>query len=110
MKTNRGFELHHFLDDYNAECSIQESSSIEPHIWLGISKPQLSIMYKDKDKLVGLDKVQPDNPECNEGWCTINIPKEVLIESRMHLNKKQAKELAKQLNYFVRTGRLKEIK
>ena len=109
MKTNRGFELNHFTDDYGVDCSIQESSSVEPHIWLGVHHPRICIMYKDKDKLVGIDKVQLDDPECNEcGWCTINLPKEVLIESRMHLNRKQAKELAKQLNYFARTGYLKE--
>ena len=111
MKTNRGFELNHFTDDYGVDCSIQESSSVEPHIWLGVHKARLSIMYKDRDKLVGIDKVQKNDPHCNEwGWCTINLPKEVLFESRMHLNRKQSKELAKQLNYFARTGKLKEIK
>lgn len=109
MKTNRGFELNHFTDDYGVDCSIQESSAVEPHIWLGVHHPRICIMYKDKDKLVGVDKVKLDNPECNSyGWCTINLPKEALIESRMHLNRKQAKELAKQLNYFARTGYLKE--
>ena len=41
-------------------------------------------------------------------WCPINLPKEVLIESRMYLNRKQAKELAKKLNYFSKKGRLRE--
>lgn len=108
MKTNRGFELQHFTDDYSVNCSIQESSAIEPHIWLGIDDPRLSIMYKDRDKLIGIDKVEKDHPECNEfGWCTINLPKEVMIESRMHLNRKQAKELANKLRYFAEHGCLK---
>lgn len=109
MKTNRGFEVQYFTDDYNVDCSIQESSSLEPHIWLGISNPRLSILYKDKDKLIGIDKIKQDNINGKESsWCTINLPKEVLVESRMHLNRKQAKELAKKLNYFSKKGRLRE--
>lgn len=109
MKTTRGFELNYFKDDYGVDCSIQESSSIEPHIWLGVHKPRIGIMYKDRYKLIGIDKVEKDSPECNEyGWCTINLPKEALIASRMHINRKQAKELSKQLKYFAKTGRLKE--
>lgn len=109
MKNIRGFEIQHLKDDYNVEYSIQESSSLEPHIWLGISNPRLSIMYKDKDKLIAIDKeIEKDSPECE--WCSIPLPKEVLIESRMHLNRKQAKELSKKLKYFARHGYLKEEK
>lgn len=36
MKNIRGFEVQHFLDDYGLDCSIQESSAVEPHIWLGV--------------------------------------------------------------------------
>lgn len=109
MKTNRGFEIQHFQDDYNVECTIQESSAVEPHIWVGIHRPRVCIMYKDRDKLIGIDKVEKDSPECNDyGWCTINIPKEALMESRMHLNRKQAKELAKKLNFFAKHGYLKK--
>ena len=109
MKTNRGFEIQHFIDDYGVDCSIQESSSVDPHIWLGVNNPRISIMYKDRDKLIGIDKVEKDSPECNEcGWCTVQLPKEALNESRMHLNRKQAKELAKKLNFFAKYGYLKE--
>lgn len=34
-KTQRGFKRTDFKDCYGANCSIQESSSIEPRIWLG---------------------------------------------------------------------------
>lgn len=109
MKTNRGFELNHFADDYGVDCSLQESSSAEPHIWLGVHNPEIKIMYKDAIKY-GM-ALQKCHPETNEyGWCDIPIPPEALIKSRMHLNKKQAKELAKELLYFSRTGRLKEHK
>lgn len=33
MKNERGFETQHFSDDYGIDCSIQESSAVEAHIW-----------------------------------------------------------------------------
>lgn len=108
MKTNRGFELNHFTDDYGIDCSIQESSAVEPHIWLGVHNPDIRIMYKDRDKLLDINKLKKDYPECNEYvWCTMNIPKEAFINSRMHLNIEQAKQLVEELEYFIKTGRLK---
>lgn len=107
MKTNRGFELQHLIDDYGVEYDLQESSSCEPHIWLGINRPKLMIMYKDA-RAIGLD-LKKNDPETNEwGWCDFPVPKEVLIESRIHLNREQAKDLAKRLNYFARHGYLNE--
>lgn len=113
MKTNRGFEIHHFKDDYGADCSIQESSSVEPHIWLGVHKPEITIMAKDVFLKTNEIRSQihfiaqnPDEPEV--GWYNVILPKEINQFSRMHLNRKQAKELAKQLNYFARTGRLRQ--
>lgn len=112
MKTNRGFEIQHFYDDYGVECMIQESSAAEPHIWLGVAHNSLKVMAKDKPELIdSVLHIAKDHPECNEmGWCTVHLPKEALIENRMHLNRKQAKELAKMLEYFARHGVLKEEK
>ena len=107
MKNARGFELIKFHDDYNAECSIQESSAVEPHIWLGVNRPEICIMYKDALKYgMNVSKKYPETNEC--GWCDIQLPEETLIAIRMHLSRQQAKELAKRLMYFVRHGRLKE--
>ena len=104
MKTLRGFELQIFKDDYGKKCSIQESSA-PSHIWLGIDRPKVNIMYKDRNKLIGIDKVEKDDPDTGDGgWCTIPLPSEVLIMSRMHLNREQAKELADKLNYFAENG------
>ena len=102
-KTSRGFGVIYFDDDYNKQCSLQESSSVEPHVWLGIDRPELRIMFKDSEKLgLGLTK---EHPECNEyGWCDYPIPKEVFIDSRMHLNRKQAKEIGKKLIKFSKKG------
>ena len=70
MKTNRGFERQDFYDDFGLECSIQESSSAIPHIWLGVNHAPVKVMRKD---LSGISTSMP-SPECNErGWCTINL-------------------------------------
>lgn len=107
MKTERGFELNHFVDDYGVDCSIQESRAAEAHIWLGVNKPEIKIMYKDAIE-AGI-KAEKDYPNTNEyGWCTIHLPEKAMIFSRMHLNRKQAKELAKKLKYFAKHGVLKE--
>lgn len=112
MKTARGLEIQYFYDDYSKRCSIQESSSYEPHIWLGIADDSLKIMAKDKAKLLeSVSNLCKDYPETNEyGWCTVKLPQDALIDRRMHLNRKQAKELAKKLNYFAKYGYLKEEK
>ncbi len=34
-KTARGFILMTFEDAYRVQCSLQESSSVMPHVWLG---------------------------------------------------------------------------
>ena len=101
MKTNRGFELQHFSDDYGLDCSIQESSSIIPHVWLGVHRAPTKIMRHDA-KALGF------TTENDTGWMDYSIPDCVMIESRMHLNQTQARELAKKLLYFAEHGSLKE--
>lgn len=104
MKTPRGFELQYFKDDYGIECSIQESSAVEPHIWLGIHNPRVKVMVKDMNEIT----VTKDNPETTEwGWCTVNLPKQALVDSRMHLNQEQARMIVKKLNFFIKNGYLK---
>ena len=105
MKTNRGFERQDFYDDYGLECSIQESSAVVPHIWLGVNHAPVKVMRKD---LSGISISMP-SPECNEReWCTINLPVDALVESRMHLNREQALDLSKKLAYFSEHGFLQE--
>ena len=107
MKTNRGFEVIIFKDGYEEECHLQESSACDPHIWLGIPRPELKIMYKDA--IANGLNLKKECPETNEyGWCEFPIPEEVLIKSMMHLNQEQAKWLADKLNYFAETGYLEE--
>lgn len=105
MKTDRGFEIIHFDDDYGVDCTLQESSSVEPHIWLGVHNPEVCIRFKDAIAN-GLD-LEKKFPETNEnGWCDFPIPDEALIKSRMHLNQEQAKLLADRLNFFAEHGYL----
>lgn len=94
-KTARGFKLITFKDDYNEECSLQESSSVEPHIWLGIEDANPQILVFDAKRL-GIST----NEDC--GWVPYEVPKEVSMTTRMHLTPKQAKELAKKLLKFAR--------
>jgi hypothetical protein len=48
-KTQRGFNLSSFTDENGYECSLQESSSCEPRIWLGVNNANETgqIMAKD---------------------------------------------------------------
>lgn len=76
-KTKRGFPLIEFEDRYKQKCSLQKSSlATEDAIWLGVD---------------------------------IGIPVELggkgeEIDGRMHLTRKQVKELLPHLQSFVETG------
>ena len=37
-KTERGFVRAEFEDSYGTLCSVQESSNVEPHLWLGCNE------------------------------------------------------------------------
>jgi hypothetical protein len=103
--TGRGFSRLVFRDDYDLECSLQISSAWKPHVWLGVDRPIVRIMYKDA-KEIGLD-LQKNYPETNcYGWCDIPIPEQAFIDSRMHLTKKQSFKLAIKLVKFAITGRV----
>ena len=110
MKTIRGFEVQHFEDDYGADCSIQESSAVEPHIWLGVHTPEIQIMTKDyleyNNVLSQATFIPDDTENPNVGWHTLQLPEQFYISGRMHLNRKQAKELTKKLNFFAKNGYL----
>lgn len=46
-KTERGFKLITFKDGYNKMCSMQESSAIVPHVWLGTNGNRMHLSKKD---------------------------------------------------------------
>ena len=104
-ETQRGFIKLLFKDSYNKLCSLQESSNAEDnYIWLGIEDADPLIMTSDAIK-VGL----VSNKDISNGWMNYSIPKEVLLTTRMHLNKEQATILGLKLLHFGASGDISEM-
>lgn len=101
-KNERGFRVGTFFDSYGAECSIQKSSSAMDYcILLGINDADPQIMSSDAIRMGLKDRA---GNESDNGWVKFEIPKEVLLNTRMHLTRKQVKELLPILQKFVDTG------
>lgn len=99
LKQNRGFDLIEFKDSNGVECSLQESSRVTPHIWLGCSSSNAKVMAINAE-MVGLKTKQ------KTGWIDYPIPEEVSTTTRMHLNRKQAKQVGWKLICFWLIGRI----
>lgn len=88
--TNRGFSYAEFKDSNGETCTLQESSSYEPRIWLGAK--EVSVKY------------------LKNGWRELDIPaltgEDFVGNQRMHLNQSQVKELLPYLQYFAEHGEL----
>lgn len=88
-KTGRGFGLIEFIDEKGVECSIQESSlATDECIW------------------IGCDDADPRHfvPGAKEPWPKVELPKDAVMNTRMHLNRKQVKALLPILKRFVEKG------
>jgi hypothetical protein len=95
--THRGFALIEFTDLYGAECSIQKSSLATDHcIWFGVNEADPKIMASM-------------TPQGGTGWVPYEIPKEVSLNTRMHLSRKQVKQILPILQAFVETGELPHV-
>lgn len=93
-RTARGFRLYNFEDRNGEKCSLQKSSvATEDLIWLGIDDANPQILASH-------------TPEGGTGWVPYEIPESVLLTTRMHLTREQARELAAQLIYFADNGEL----
>lgn len=93
-ETSRGFSILRFEDEYGIVCNVQKSSlASKDCIWLGV---------EDADPKILASKTS----QGETGWITYDIPEDVMVNTRMHLDRKQAKELAKLLNKFAKTGEL----
>lgn len=93
-KTDRGFTVIEFSDQYDKKCSIQESSlATEDAIWFGIDNP---------DPIIMASKVQKGGT----GWVKYPIPEDVVIHTRMHLTQDQVAKLIPILQNFVETGEI----
>jgi len=98
--TQRGFSHADFKDHYGLPCSIQKSSlATKDAIWFGVDDPQPKVLACQAGS-VGVET----NETC--GWVDYPIPKEVLINTRMHLTQDQVKELLPILQHFADTGEL----
>lgn len=87
--TDRGFPIAYFKDRYNTQCHIQKSSLAgEDCIWLGINEADPQILVP------------------GEGWKPFPIPKEVFINTAMHLTQDQVRELLPMLQRFADTGEI----
>lgn len=94
--TSRGFGNIDFVDMYGEKCSIQKSSiATVDAIWFGIDDANPQIMAS-KTK------------EGGTGWVPYEVPKDVLLTTRMHLTQEQVKELLPILQEFAETGELPE--
>ena len=97
-KNERGFKLIEFKDRYGLKCSMQQSSlATGPGaIWLGVDDVEPKIMASQAREF----KVMTQET-C--GWVPYPIPKEVLLCSRMHLERPQVQALIKHLQNWVDT-------
>lgn len=87
-KTERGFKLIQFHDDYLELCDIQRSSSAEgDKIWLGLHNV-CPLILASKTESGGT------------GWVEYPIPNDVFIQQRMHLTRRQSISLAFKLLKF----------
>jgi len=101
-KTQRGFEITEFEDTYGVKCSLQMSSSaMEDRVWFGVDNADPKIMVS-KAKEHGLE------PHGDNGWVEYPILEDVVLNTRMHLNRDQVEQLLPYLKRFVETGNLQE--
>ena len=85
--TNRGFALYNFLDRYGMKCSMQDSSiATEDCFWLGIDDPEPRILVRGK------------------GWQDVPVPDNAFWVSRMHVNRRLARQLYTWIGRFLRHG------
>ena len=99
-KTERGFDVGNFTDQYGSPCSLQHSSlATEDAVWLGVNDPNPQILAKEAADL-GIQTTK------TTGWIPYPVPEDVLISTHMHLTRDQLAELIPYLIGFVETGRI----
>jgi hypothetical protein len=52
VRGNRGFAWANFRDTYGEPCSLQESSLISPHIWLGRDQMRMHLSQEQVKELL----------------------------------------------------------
>lgn len=104
--THRGFELVEFVDSNGEGCSLQQSSATrfqrdpgQDLLWLGVDDFRPKILAS-KAAAAGIQV------NGTMGWVEIPLPEGTLVSSRMHLDRKQVRELISHLKSWEETGSL----
>ena len=107
--TPRGFQTVDFKDHHLQECNLQQSSSMASDderalnrpgsscVWLGIKDANPQIMARHASKY-GLKVAS------SIGWVPYPIPVDVLLATRMHLNRQQVQGLISRLQHWLEHG------
>jgi hypothetical protein len=106
--TSRGFGIVEFEDSHGSKCSVQCSSAIgdyedsmghpgSSYIWLGLDDASPKILASHA-RAHGIETDQ-----CT-GWIDFPIPNDVLLSTRMHLDREQVQGLIERLQYWLKNG------
>ena len=87
--TDRGFAHVTFTDRGGVACSLQESS-----------------LASEAAILLGCNEADPRVLVPNTGWQPVEMPKEFVANTHMHLTQQQVAALLPHLQRFVETGGL----
>jgi len=99
----RGFNMIEFKDRNGVPCSLQASSLAEyatpgiSAVWLGTEDAGPKVLHWQA-AFLGVKTSK------TEGWVSYPIPDEVLLSTRMHLNRKQVTALIRHLQKWLKTG------
>ena len=112
-KTSHGFQKQVFTDTKDRKCSVQASSLFDDSE-RGMNNPGSSFL------LIGIEDAEPmflaskagkvgvDTDE-TVGWIPFPVPRDVMMTTRMHLNREQVKDLICTLSTWLATGGLEPI-
>ncbi len=97
-KTNRGFSIVRFKDEYGYTFTLQQSSlATKACIWFGPNDVDAKILASEAH-LAGV------KTEETTGWVAFPIPPQVSMHTRAHMSRKQVKQLIRYLTCWLRTG------
>lgn len=101
--TARGFDRIEFFDKYGTQCSLQQSSLAEHEepgtsaVWLGVDDVSPQVLASEA-RSVGVVTAK------NTGCVPYPIPPNVLLTSRMHLDREQVSALIMKLQNWLDGG------
>jgi hypothetical protein len=109
-QTERGFDRVEFVDQYGAECSIQQSSAMRGDEPFGAGSAMLWIGPNDANPRILASKAKELGVRTTEttGWIPYPLSDEVMMTTRMHVDREQVAELVLFLTRWLETGKLSE--